>query len=428
MTVPDIVKKIFGELGRSPTSSSSSRGTLRAARVLRAVPRDRLQLRLAPDGGGGHLLLLRARRRRRTRWCWPTRPAQPRRVPARRPRSTRRPPSAGGTTERRVDDVVEGAARCARARYALDRLQLREAEPDAAGRARRRRTAIAATSSSRSTTTPATTSCPRDGERARANRIEAEESAVARAREGASTLRGVHRRLPLRRCSGHFRDATRTATYVLTVGAAHARAGSARERRRQPDADYENRFTCMPAARPVPPAAHDAAAGHPGRADRGRRRRRGRGDLHRRVRPREGAVPLGPRGQERREQLVLDPRRRRPGPARAGARSSHPAHRPGGDRRLPRGRPRPADHHRPRLQRRADAALRRCRRTARRAASRRAARQGRRRLQRDPLRGQEGQRADLRPRPEGPHDADQERRLADGRPRPHALGRERRVR
>ncbi len=36
----------------------------------------------------------------------------------------------------------------------------------------------------------------------------------------------------------------------------------------------------------------------------------------------------------------------------------HPAHRPGGDRRLPRGRPRPADHHRPRLQRRADAAVR----------------------------------------------------------------------
>ena len=34
----------------------------------------------------------------------------------------------------------------------------------------------------------------------------------------------------------------------------------------------------------------------------------GRGDLHRQVRPREGAVPLGPPGQARREQLVLDPR------------------------------------------------------------------------------------------------------------------------
>ena len=35
-----------------------------------------------------------------------------------------------------------------------------------------------------------------------------------------------------------------------------------------------------------------------------------------------------------------------------------PAHRPGGDRRLHRGRPGPADHHRPGLQRRRDAALR----------------------------------------------------------------------
>ena len=34
----------------------------------------------------------------------------------------------------------------------------------------------------------------------------------------------------------------------------------------------------------------------------------GRGDLHRQVRPREGAVPLGPLRQEGREQLVLDPR------------------------------------------------------------------------------------------------------------------------
>ena len=46
------------------------------------------------------------------------------------------------------------------------------------------------------------------------------------------------------------------------------------------------------------------------------------------------------------------------GPARPGAAIDHPAHRPGGHRRLPRGRSRPADHHRPRLQRRADAALR----------------------------------------------------------------------
>ena len=45
----------------------------------------------------------------------------------------------------------------------------------------------------------------------------------------------------------------------------------------------------------------------------------GRGDLHRQVRPGEGAVPLGPLRQEGREQLVLDPRRRSRGRARTGA-------------------------------------------------------------------------------------------------------------
>ena len=54
----------------------------------------------------------------------------------------------------------------------------------------------------------------------------------------------------------------------------------------------------------------------------------GRGDPHRRVRPRARAVPLGPRGQVRREQLLLDPREpalgrrrlRRHQPARASGR------------------------------------------------------------------------------------------------------------
>ena len=41
-------------------------------------------------------------------------------------------------------------------------------------------------------------------------------------------------------------------------------------------------------------------------------------------------------------------------------RDPHPADRPGGHRRLPGGRPRPADHRRQRLQRRQDAAVRRC--------------------------------------------------------------------
>ena len=74
-------------------------------------------------------------------------------------------------------------------------------------------------------------------------------------------------------------------------------------------------------------------------------------------RPREGAVPLGSLRQEGREQLVLDPRVAAVGRQGLG-RGLDAAHRPGGDRRFPRGRSRPADHHRPRVQRREPAAVR----------------------------------------------------------------------
>ena len=107
----------------------------------------------------------------------------------------------------------------------------------------------------------------------------------------------------------------------------------------------------------LPAAAADAAAGDARAADRDGGRAVRRGDLHRRVCPGEGAVPLGPAGQAGREQLLL-----RAGLAGLGGRGlglhPDPAHRPGGDRRLHRGRPGPADHHRPGLQRRRDAALR----------------------------------------------------------------------
>ena len=75
---------------------------------------------------------------------------------------------------------------------------------------------------------------------------------------------------------------------------------------------------------PVPSGAGDAQAGARRLADRDRRRPGRRGDLHRQVRPCEGAVPLGPRGQEGREQLVLDPRRRNPSAARDTASSGSP--------------------------------------------------------------------------------------------------------
>ena len=62
-------------------------------------------------------------------------------------------------------------------------------------------------------------------------------------------------------------------------------------------------------------------------AGRGRRPG-GRGNLSRQVRPRQGAVLLGPRGQEATTKARAGSASRRTAPARTGA-SSHPPHRPG---------------------------------------------------------------------------------------------------
>ena len=59
-TVPDILKKVLKGLA----AKFEIQGTFQPARLLRAVPRDRLRLRQPAHGRGGHLLLLQARRRR----------------------------------------------------------------------------------------------------------------------------------------------------------------------------------------------------------------------------------------------------------------------------------------------------------------------------------------------------------------------------
>ena len=57
--VPDIIQKIFKDLG-SQDFELRLYGDLRAARLLRAIPRNGFQLRLTTDGRRRNLLLLRA--------------------------------------------------------------------------------------------------------------------------------------------------------------------------------------------------------------------------------------------------------------------------------------------------------------------------------------------------------------------------------
>ena len=151
-------------------------------------------------------------------------------------------------------------------------------------------------------------------------------------------------------------------TFVITVDPASGhRAGAVRAGRRARPTTTATRFTCIPDSVTFRPRADHAQAGRPGLADGRGRRPAGRGNLARQVRPGQGPVLLGPRGQARRQQLLLDPRARRSMAGKGWGSMSHPADRPGSGRQLPRRRPRPAADHRPRLQRRPDAAVRACR-------------------------------------------------------------------
>ena len=99
------------------------------------------------------------------------------------------------------------------------------------------------------------------------------------------------------------------------------------------------------------PAASHASSGDPRMSDRCRGGAGRRRNLYRQVRPREGAVPLGPRRQEEREQFLLGAGFISLGREVMG-RNSHTAHWSGGHCRLHRRRPGPSDHHGPHLQRR----------------------------------------------------------------------------
>ncbi len=119
---------------------------------------------------------------------------------------------------------------------------------------------------------------------------------------------------------------------------------------------YQNHFSCFPAALPFRPPRVTPIPTVRGTQTAVVVGPRGEEILHGQVRPRQGAVPLGPGGQERHRQLVLGSRRAADRGAPLG-RLLLAADRPGSDRRLPGRGPGPADHRRVRLQLRPDAAL-----------------------------------------------------------------------
>ena len=153
-----------------------------------------------------------------------------------------------------------------------------------------------------------------------------------------------------------------------------------------------------PPQRAVSCRADQPQAIHRGLTDRRGGRKVGRGDLGRQARAGQGAVSLGPGREEGRAQLVLGAGVECLGGKELGRRA-HSAHRSGGDRRFPGRRSRPTDHHGAGLQRRPSAALcapRRPDAERYQVAELQERRDGQ--LQRNPVRGQEGERGAVRPR------------------------------
>ena len=118
----------------------------------------------------------------------------------------------------------------------------------------------------------------------------------------------------------HFRDEA-NQDYTLLALEHRGKNTSYRSGRSEEPFEYTNRFEAIPERGAVPAAAPGAQAGDPRDPDRGGGRQVRRRDLHGQVRPREGAVLLGPRRGDGREQLLLDPRRPGLGRKRLGHRS-----------------------------------------------------------------------------------------------------------
>ena len=212
--------------------------------------------------------------------------------------------------------LARGSARRVRAR----RLRLRAAERRLAGE-EERAAAVRAEQRTRCTTTRDTTSRSRTASRMRRVRIDefaaqfetshGRDQRARRRRSGCLfTLDGSSRARPEPRAPDRGGQLT-----ICEFSQYEAMPDGG-------EADYrcELRRRC-PRAEQFRPQRIDAEAVRPGPADGGGRRPGRRGDLHRQVRPREGAVPLGPAAARRTRTARAGSASRSRGPARTGARS-----------------------------------------------------------------------------------------------------------
>ena len=342
-----------GDLRQVPRGAlrEAARRQLCAAGILRPVRRDRPRLRAAPARARGDLLFLRVCRGRRH----PGADRQPRQAEAGARVCLGAVPPGGrpGPPRPRLPVGLGGDELDAYQGLRPHRLRLREAGPVADGPVRGR----AAVEGFRRRALPPAGSASR-GRPRRQNRRPPPRGAAGAARadrgggDGARAVLGLQVRPQGASARGSERRLPGAPRRLPVPGSGVSERRHRHGRRHLPGgAGGGAARTALPAA------AADPAAGDARAADGDRRRAGRRGDLHRQVCPGEGAVPLGPRGQARREHHLLHPRLPDVGGRRLGLHPD-PSHRAGGDRRLHRGRPRPADHYRAGLQRGADAALR----------------------------------------------------------------------
>ena len=283
---------------------AASHRELPAARVLRPVPRDRLQLRHAADGGGGHLLLTSSTRTAKHTLVLADTPA---RSPTCSPTGAVRLSDPAARSPRTSSRTVPQEQTIRPGKYALTdyNFEMPQRQP----RASRSAACVGAAEQARDLRlSRASTRKRADGERAGAT------SGSRKRRRGASARRRRER------------DAGFTPGYKFDLSS-HPRQDLNRHVRADRGATSAgSQATGVTAATRRGRAYAEQLHVHPGRGARSGRRARtprpviagrrrppwswavGRGDLHRQVRPREGAVPLGPRRQEGREQLVLDSR------------------------------------------------------------------------------------------------------------------------